>query len=194
MLCTHALVAEEFRRPRERVVTLVLVRERVLVMLVCLLKFSGWEDNVYSEDYSVNIEKLKRLPVKSTITFIWLLKVTSIRINLYLLKLSTKWSKKKSEKSNLQNKKMLDKPELLRKRPRETTERPFKWDLLMKFQRKHENERSLFLKNPLNLLRPHLFKSECQDTVQTWFKRNPTLLRFVNIYKMQRSKLRILGK
>lgn len=70
LLCTPVLVAEEFKRPRERVVTQVLVKEREPVMLVCLQRSFGCEDNVFFVDFSVNIEKPRRLQVKSIITSI----------------------------------------------------------------------------------------------------------------------------
>ena len=116
-----------------------MVRERVPRTQECLLRSSGWEDKESSEDFLRNIEKPRRSTRTSTIISTLDLRVTCSRTRTFWSNPSTRWSKRRSEKSNLKNKEKPERSRLVRRNPRETTERLSPWVSLRKLQRRNEH-------------------------------------------------------
>ena len=117
-----------------------MVRERVPRMQECLLRSSGWEDKESSEDFLRSIEKPRRSTRTSTIISTLDRRVTCSRTRMCWLKPSTRWSKKRSEKSNSKNKEKPERSRLVRRNPRETTERLLLWVSSLKNQRPRKIE------------------------------------------------------
>ena len=143
--CTCTL-GPEFRdstKLREREDIKVTVRERVPRTPECPRKFYGWEDKEYWEDSWENTERARRSLKISTITSIWLQRVTNSRTSLYWLKLSTKWSKRRSERSNWLTREKPEGRRIKKERRRESTESWSKWD----WQRKKTSKRNQLRRN-----------------------------------------------
>ena len=112
-----------------------MVRERVPKTPECQERSSGWEDKESLEDFWESIERLRRSPRISTIISTLPLKVTCSRTRMCWLKPSTRWSKRRLERSNSRSKERLERSRLVRRRARETIESKLLWVSLLTNQK-----------------------------------------------------------